>query len=98
MKRTINGFITWEQPKYATEPRIDFFPFDPRKSEAFRHLVVVREHSIEIEVRDDFDPVPLQVAALQAEKGKARADSARNEIRIDAEIGKLLAITNEVKS
>ena len=98
MKRTINGFITWEQPEYATEPRIDFYSFDPRTIEYYKHVVVVRQHSFEIEVSDDFDPTPLQVAALQAEKGKARADFARNEIRIDAEIGKLLAITNEVKS
>ena len=58
----------------------------------------MRPHSIEIEVPDDFDPVPLQVASLQAEKEKARADFAWNEMRIDAAINNLLAITNEVKS
>ena len=98
MKRTINGFITWDQPKYAKGPRIDFYAFDPRGSDYHKNVVVVRPHSIEIEVPDDFNPTPQLVAALQDEKQKGRADFARNEIRIDAEIGKLLAITNEVKS
>ena len=96
MKRTINGFITWQQ--YSRVPVISFFTVDPRTIDSLNGVVVVREHSFEIEVPDDFNPVPLQVAALQAEKQKGRAHFARNEIRIDAEIGKLLAITNEVKS
>ena len=98
MKRKIEGFITWEQPEYATEPRIDFYAFDPRESDYHKVVVVVREHSIDIEVPDDFNPTPQLVAALQAEKGKVKADFAKRVMEIDAEIGKLLAITNEVKS
>ena len=96
MKRTINGFITWSHRSYTMQPIINFVQFDPRLSD-WCHDIVVREHSIEIEVRDDFDPVPVQVAALQAEKKKIKADFSKRVMEIDREIGKLLAITNEVK-
>ena len=98
MKHIITGFITCQMMPCGIDPVIGFLPFDPRKYGSSYDQVVVCEHSFEIDVPDDFDPTPLKIAALQAEKEKVKADFAKRVMEIDAEIGKLLAITNDVKS
>ena len=92
MKKIIKGFITWEKSKYATKPTIDFLTFDPRTVSSFESYVVVREHSIEIEVPDDFDPRPHQIANLRAEEIKLRADFAERITENARQINELQAI------
>ena len=48
------------------------------------------------DVPDDFDPRPQQVAALEAEKQKARAEFHARVTEIDRQIQSLLAIEHEV--
>lgn len=75
MKKVIKGFVTYTHDKYNPADReFDFFTFDPRKSKNWPDTVVVCEHSIEIEVPDDFDPRPGLIAALKEKERKARAD------------------------
>jgi len=76
---TIDGFITWRHAAWMDHPEVGFLTYDPR--EAGGDYVVVRAHSIEVEVPDDFDPRSAQVAALRAYVAE-----------IDASISKLLAI------
>jgi hypothetical protein len=92
MKKTISGFITWSQSKYQTTPHIDFYVFDPRKSVSFEDVVVVREHSFEIEVPDNFDPRPQQIEALQAEKKKLHADFSARCMQIERQISELTCL------
>ena len=54
--------------------------------------VFVKEHTTTVEVPDDFDPRPAQVAALEAEKQKARADFQARITEIDRQIQSLMAI------
>ena len=54
--------------------------------------VFVKEHTTTVEVPDDFDPRPQQVAALEAEKQKARAEFQKRITEIDRQIQSLLAI------
>ena len=54
--------------------------------------VFVKEHTITVEVPDDFDPQPLQVQALEAAKQKARAEFQERITEIDRKIQSLLAI------
>ncbi len=99
MKHTIEGFIAYRPAtKYQPEPRVTFLPFDPSEYAADIWGVLVRKETIEIEVPDDFDPRPQQVAALEAEKQKVRAEFAKRITDLDNEIGKLLAISNEVEA
>ena len=97
MKKTITGFITYQAaPRWmggsSGSPSIDFFTFDPRKSDSFKDHVVVKQHSFEVEVPDDFDPRPELVKNLEAELTKARADFEMTVTRIKREISQHQAL------
>lgn len=94
MNHTIKGFITFEPPRYGSKrPTVDFKTYDPRQFDSFTGAVV-REHSFEIEVADDFDPRPGMVAHLEEQKRKERAKFAARVKEIDEQIQSLLAIEN----
>lgn len=84
---TIDGFITWRHAAWMDHPEVGFLTYDPR--DAGGDYVVVRAHSIEVEVPDDFD---AQVAALREKREKAAATFSAYVAEIDASISKLLAI------
>ena len=93
MKVQIKGFVYWA----SITREFEFLPWDCRgwneKSRDGR--VFVKEHTSEIEVPDDFNPVPEQVAMLEAQKQKARADFQRTVTEIDRQIQSLLAIEHQ---
>lgn len=98
MKITINGFIHYRAPLYGEDP-YSFLAWDMTDSEYAAGHVMVMPHSFEIEVPDDFDPTPQQIAALEKEKAKVREEFNRRIAQINADIGKLQALTfDEVKS
>lgn len=74
MKHTITGFVTLRPCNIEDASLVEFWPFDPRKYKHMAEYVVVKEHSFEVEVPDDFDPRPEMIKALQAKQQKARAD------------------------
>lgn len=73
MKHTIKGFITYEKSKYSKNARIDFTSYRPT-SDIWPNMVIVSEHSIEVEVPDNFDPRPDLIASLKEKEQKARAN------------------------
>ena len=92
MKVIIKGFIHccndgWSDG-YGYGFRFHFFSCDMGE----HGYINVMPHEIEIEVPDDFDPRPQQVAALEAEKQKARAEFQKRVTEIDRQIQSLLAI------
>jgi len=92
MKVQITGFITYREP-YGQEDNthgFEFMCFDPTPYSKDR--IVVRPHSFEVEVPDNFDPRPQMVKALEAEKEKVRKDFAVTVARIDRQINELLAL------
>ena len=97
MKVTVKGFVFWRKD-YQEEGVFELLPWDCREwDETGRDgRVFVKEHTTEIEVPDDFDPRPQQVAALIAEKQKARAEFLARVTEIDRQIQSLLAIEHEV--
>ena len=97
MKVTVKGFVFWKK-SYQEEGVFELLPWDCREwGETNNHgRVFVKEHTTEIEVPDDFDPRPQQVAALEAEKQKARAEFHERVTEIDRQIQSLLAIEHEV--
>ena len=58
--------------------------------------VYVGPQEVTIEVPDDFNPVPRQVAALEAAKAEALAAYQRTVAELNERLSKLLALTNEV--
>ena len=97
MKVTVKGFVFWRQD-YRGQDEFSLLPWDCREwDEPARDArVFVKEQDVEIEVPDDFDPRPQQVAALEAEKQKARAEFHARVTEIDRKIQSLLAIEHEV--
>lgn len=93
-KHTLAGHIYWRKTKYMDAPAIRFDMYDMRKwSEESRDgHVHIAEHSIEVEVPDDFDPRPQLVAHLTAEKQKVRAEFAARITELDTQINNLLAL------
>jgi len=88
-KHTIKGFITLDGAYGARTVRFSMYRPSPKYSP---HEVVVSEHSIEIEIPDDFDPVPQMVASLEEKKRLARIELAKELAVIDDQIKQLTCI------
>jgi hypothetical protein len=93
-KHTINGHIFWQMTKYMNEPRFGFIEYDIRQwRESDRDgRVHVCEHSFEVELPDDFDPRPQQIAMLDEEIRQTRAEFARRINDLQEQKSRLLAI------
>jgi hypothetical protein len=91
MKITIKGYIVqinypWEKsPKYrlSSSGNVEYLS---------EYEALVMEHIFDVEVPDNFDPRPGQIAALKAQREKAQADFSKRVMEIDAKINELLAI------
>lgn len=57
--------------------------------------VFIGEQSFAVDVPDNFNPVPAQVAALEEEKRAALAAYQKTVAQINERLSKLLAITHE---
>lgn len=91
-KHTVHGFIVYHPETYWEDhERIDFQTYDPRNS-IRSTAVLVREHSIEVEVPDDFDPRPQQIQALEKKRDAVRAEMSARITEINNQIQSLLAI------
>ena len=92
MKIELHGYLFGRTSFGKVE--FELLPWDCRTWDAASAdgRVFVKEHTITVEVPDDFDPRPQQVAALEAEKQKARAEFQKRITEIDRQIQSLLAI------
>ena len=89
MKVTIKGYVTYSDRAWTDEPAYSFYTFDPSE---YSNLVIVMQHKFEVEVPDNFDPRPGQIAVLKAQKVKVQAEFAKKVKDIDDRISSLLAI------
>lgn len=55
--------------------------------------VFISEQQVTVEVPDDFNPVPAQVAALEAQKAAALAEYQKAVAQINDRLSKLLALS-----
>lgn len=60
--------------------------------------IYIGQQIVTVEVPDDFNPIPAQVAALEKEKDDALAKYRQSVADINERLSKLLAITNEVEA
>lgn len=95
MKALIKGFITYEIWKGERTGEYRFQKYAPSTSEHYTQILV-REHSFEIDVPDEFDPRPEQVRMLREEQQKVRAEMSMRIKELDDQINSLLAIENTV--
>jgi hypothetical protein len=89
MKITITVHI--HHRKYAWENKGYFFAL-PSKFDDDDSRTYVGPQEVEIEVPDDFDPRPAQIAALDAQKQKIMADFNKSVAEINERISRLQAL------
>ena len=93
MKHKIDGFITWSSS--AQQFSFESVDFSIFTTEFFLDYVVVGPASIEVDVPDDFSPVPGLIANLQAKKQTITAKFTAELAQVDHEIGKLLSLEHK---
>lgn len=101
-KHTIKGFIYFEQDASFKQcdwykPEVGFMACAPTP-EYWPNRVVVCEHEFEIDIPDDFNPIPQQVAALEEQKRLMRVKLAEELAAIDEKISKLTCIEHTVEA
>jgi len=100
MKVELSGFLYWQKDKYTGAESFQFLHWDCRQwpiNERDGRLFI-KEHSFAVDIPSDFDPVPSQIADLEAEKVKARADFQARVTELDRQIQSLLAIEHQEAS
>lgn len=93
MKVTVKHYlhrIQWS----GDEPRFVLYPFLMEGEQ----YALVREMDVELDIPDDFDPRPQQIAALEEQRKKAMADYAALVNAIDGKIASLRAIEHKVEA
>ena len=90
MKITINGFVNCTQYTWDKTPRFGFSMYKPHDGDT--NTVIVMPHSFEIEVPDDFNPLPGQVAALEVQQAKLKQACYDSVMKIEKQINSLLTI------
>jgi len=93
MKVIVNGYIIASQEAWMEEPEFQFREYDSSAYAGSGEVrAMVRPHTIEFEVPDDFDMRPGILANLEAEKKKITAAFQARITELDAQIQSLLAI------
>jgi hypothetical protein len=90
-KHIVKGWITYRPAEFDFEkPKVGFVDFKPTGSAGWGLLA--REHSIEVELPDDFDPRAAQIDALKAEQTRIRGEMSARISQLQEQINKLTAI------
>jgi hypothetical protein len=87
MKHQQEMFVHWKKDHHGGTG-FSFFSFDMSTC----GYVLIGKQVIEFEVPDDFNPVPIQVAMLEAEKEKAMQEFNERVSKINEEISKLTCL------
>jgi hypothetical protein len=93
-KHTVNGalYLYTSERAYTDKPIYHFNTERNLTSESFTKIV---DHSFDIEIPEDFDPIPGQLAALNEKKRLLRLKLAQELADLDDRISKLSALTFE---
>jgi hypothetical protein len=92
-KHTVSGTLYLYTPgRLYSEKPVYHFNTGELTSESFTKIV---DHSFDIEIPEDFDPIPGQLAALNEKKRLLRLKLAQELADLDDRISKLSALTFE---
>ena len=89
MKIKTTVHVHYEKYTWDDKPRYIVFSCKLEDSDC---RVYIGEQQIEVEVPDDYDPRPAQVAALEKQKLKVMADFQKTVDQINERISKLQAL------
>jgi hypothetical protein len=97
MKTTVQAHVFMVYEYDGTYTKKEWRPEVWRcKLEDSDSFIWVGEQTVEVDVPDNFDPVPKQVTALEKEKAALVAEYTQKLAEISERLSKLLAIGNEV--
>lgn len=91
---TVKQYVYWQKCKYTGVEKFGVLEYDFRnlREEHRDGMVFVKETQTTFDVPEDFNPVPQQIADLEAIKTKASAEFYARVTEIDRQIQSLLAI------
>jgi hypothetical protein len=92
MKTNIVGWIALYTGKHADPKKPQFYWYACKSFTSDANFTAVVQHTIEAEIPDDFDPRPVQIAAIDADIAKARADFTAMVTELQERKSRLLAI------
>lgn len=90
MKTTVKAYLHWHKYDWQDEATYQLDCADMTKVSP--DYVLVREMFIEVEVPDNFDPTPKQIAALREKKQEILAAAHVQAENIEGQIQSLLSI------
>lgn len=93
MKIKIKAHIHYNKYRWDNKGEFEVFSF---KFDDDDRRIYVGEQEIEIEVPDNYDPRPQQIAALEAQKKKVMAEYQKTVTDITERINKLQAIEHSI--
>jgi hypothetical protein len=91
-KKTISGFIVYRTAEYWDDE--DRYVFRNVRPEGTDREVTVFPHSFEVDVPDNFDPRPQQLAALDEKIASVRAEFTARITELQEQKARLLCIEN----
>jgi len=91
MKHTVKGWLAMSVPEPGEKSFVAFVGYKP----SGEYFVPIREHSIEVDVPDDFDPRPAAAAAIDEQIATVRAELTEKVTELQGRKSRLLAITME---
>lgn len=91
MKKTLEVFVVAEQYAWEDTPRFSVLGFDPRTCDIDSYYVI-SQTSMDVEIPNDFDMRPHQIAVLEKKKQEVREKFAMAVKELDDQINSLLAI------
>jgi hypothetical protein len=92
MKIKKTHWLVQYHPSYNEKPEFSIFPFEMTGAD----YATVKTVEIEMDIPDDFDPRPQQIAALEGQRKKAMADHEALMNMIEGRIQSLRAIEHIV--
>lgn len=88
---TLAGFLVMQQNSWEEKPSIVFREFEPHTTE-YCTAAVIRPHSFEVQIDDQFDPTIQIIADLEKQKTAVRLKAAEDLSAIEERISKLSAL------
>lgn len=91
----ITGTIHWKKPMHVGDREYLFTNCDEEVARLCKYNVVT-PHSFTVEIPDDFDPIPGQVAAIKKQQQELKAAFAKKMMELEDDLSKLLCIESAV--
>jgi hypothetical protein len=97
MKQLVKGYIYYVKYDFAQEPLLRWNE-SKTMGKSDPDWVMVGPHNFTIEVSDDFDPRPKQLAAIDEKIASVRAEMTARITELMEQRSRLLAIENTVEA